>query len=202
MASEPKSFRVYLLTNGTVLILVLVEDGFRGLRFYLSKVVIILVLILVLVEDGFRAPRVAKQMDALLDVLILVLVEDGFRGGMVMMTSTEQMAVLILVLVEDGFRAGEEYVEGEANYSLNPCSCGRWLQRPFNFYYNDFIEVLILVLVEDGFRDLLHKCLRTLLVQVLILVLVEDGFRGVYLLTNGTVNISLNPCSCGRWLQS
>ena len=29
MASE-KSFRVYLLTNGTVLILVLVEDGFRG----------------------------------------------------------------------------------------------------------------------------------------------------------------------------
>ena len=36
--------------------------------------------------------------------------------------------------------------------SLNPCSCGRWLQSANVVNIAAMNEVLILVLVEDGFR--------------------------------------------------
>ena len=36
---------------------------------------------------------------------------------------------------------------------LNPCSCGRWLQRVELISEKTWKQVLILVLVEDGFRD-------------------------------------------------
>ena len=56
--------------------------------------------------------------------------EDGFR---VMSNRTNEMAnsVLILVLVEDGFRvAAMNEINAGGSACLNPCSCGRWLQRP------------------------------------------------------------------------
>ena len=37
---------------------------------------------------------------------------------------------------------------------------------------------------------------------VLILVLVEDGFRGGTSDLEWLEPLRLNPCSCGRWLQS
>ena len=83
---------------------------------------------------------------------------------------------------------------------LNPCSCGRWLQRPLRGSNADR-RVLILVLVEDGFREssgIYTKCA----ISVLILVLVEDGFRGLQNQQRSKSWGGLNPCSCGRWLQS
>ena len=62
--------------------------------------------------------------------------------------------------------------------SLNPCSCGRWLQRAYLSYEERSWQVLILVLVEDGFRVLVNIPIIVIIVLgVLILVLVEDGFR-------------------------
>ena len=54
MASEAKLILMSLLDT-TVLILVLVEDGFRELEGFRAKHADYCVLILVLVEDGFRA---------------------------------------------------------------------------------------------------------------------------------------------------
>ena len=62
-------------------------------------------------------------------VLILVLVEDGFRASS-RVCSSQWWCVLILVLVEDGFRAIVLWqLQLYSEKSLNPCSCGRWLQR-------------------------------------------------------------------------
>ena len=77
MASESWQLD-YKFKGEEVLILVLVEDGFRGGKKFmpLSRDS---VLILVLVEDGFRAFRVYELTNGEKTVLILVLVEDGFR---------------------------------------------------------------------------------------------------------------------------
>ena len=37
--------------------------------------------------------------------------------------------VLILVLVEDGFRVYLPHYFIQGDNGLNPCSCGRWLQK-------------------------------------------------------------------------
>ena len=64
------------------------------------------------------------------------------------------------------------------------------------------IVVLILVLVEDGFREAQLEAFRAKH-AVLILVLVEDGFRGSKNCSRTCqIRSCLNPCSCGRWLQS
>ena len=113
-----------------------------------------LVLILVLVEDGFRVFVAYYNVGIFGKVLILVLVEDGFRE-FEMTSFNKDFPVLILVLVEDGFRA--EYTSSPMvtrSSRLNPCSCGRWLQ---SFEKTEFGKL---------------------------------------------VDKSLNPCSCGRWLQS
>ena len=91
------------------------------------------VLILVLVEDGFRVAG-ADILYARRHVLILVLVEDGFRVLIALSSMIHFLLVLILVLVEDGFRG---YVSWQLDYKfqgegLNPCSCGRWLQSSQN----------------------------------------------------------------------
>ena len=86
--------------------------------------------------------------------------------------------------------------------SLNPCSCGRWLQR-------NALKVL-----KSKIYDCLNPCSCGRWLQssrgnlpkgsiflVLILVLVEDGFR-VSEVNDPDYDEGLNPCSCGRWLQS
>ena len=70
----------------------------------------------------------------------------------------------------------------------------------WEYSYEGSQSVLILVLVEDGFRGI-GLCLMLLCGEVLILVLVEDGFRGSWEV-HMTSQLCLNPCSCGRWLQS
>ena len=111
------------------------------------------------------------------NVLILVLVEDGFRGKEDYFSRNHEEHVLILVLVEDGFRGGKESCYPSYYSGLNPCSCGRWLQRSGIMSCSVISgEVLILVLVEDGFRETI-SVFRNNQTIVLILVLVEDGFR-------------------------
>ena len=64
--------------QSTVLILVLVEDGF-GANIGITWCFTWAVLILVLVEDGFGGKYFEKESHTILNsVLILVLVEDGF----------------------------------------------------------------------------------------------------------------------------
>ena len=52
------------------------------------------------------------------------------------------LQVLILVLVEDGFRAKDLEANGAPNPGLNPCSCGRWLQRPETPAENSHLKCL------------------------------------------------------------
>ena len=56
--------------------------------------------------------------------------------------------------MEDGFRETENGVSYRVE-CLNPCPCGRWLQRLSSLAKNILKAVLILVLVEDGFREML-----------------------------------------------
>ena len=105
--------------------------------------------------------------------------------------------------MEDGLREGENMTTNILPIlCLNPCSCGRWSQRPSAITLSQRHHiVLILVLVEDGLRA--HPNMKvTSVLNVLILVLVEDGLRDIS--SSFILNrvYSLNPCSCGRWSQS
>ena len=61
------------------------------------------------------------------NVLILVLVEDGLRVVEIRVKYSDEY-VLILVLVEDGLREDWGFLDKDAEYCLNPCSCGGWSQ--------------------------------------------------------------------------
>ena len=91
--------------------------------------------------------------------------------------------------------------EKDLNLCLNPCSCGRWLQRTFLLAFRIKKAVLILVLVEDGFRECilngmspLEACLNPCSCGRWLQRRKNNPF--------GAREICLNPCSCGRWLQS
>ena len=64
-------------------------------------------------------------------VLILVVVEDGLRVYF-RLPYEERKDVLILVLVEDGLRVPTGRTINSLWECLNPCSYGRWSQRPFD----------------------------------------------------------------------
>ena len=70
-----------LETNGApVLILVVMEDGLRGLCSLMCIARKVKVLILVVMEDGLRVYPGIVYFQRQEDVLILVVVEDGLRG--------------------------------------------------------------------------------------------------------------------------
>ena len=82
------------------------EDGLRAFIKYVISSKSVCVLILVLMEDGLRG--VNKDLSLLiklLQVLILVLMEDGLREKNKIMIGYKAF-VLILVLMEDGLREG------------------------------------------------------------------------------------------------
>ena len=90
---------------------------------------------------------------------------------------------------------------GRRHSGLNPCSCGRWLQRiAYKGFNKDLTCVLILVLVEDGFREK-PKPQKKKVAQGL-----NPCSCGRWLQRRSSIffrvrSVSLNPCSCGRWLQ-
>ena len=71
--------------SGRVLILVVVEDGLRGIIRTVYPIVIG-VLILVVVEDGLRVKGILLYF-TLIYVLILVVVEDGLRVTQISVTT-------------------------------------------------------------------------------------------------------------------
>ena len=116
-----------------VLILVVVEDGLRGITssFLMYNNISLnpcccgrwsqrayrlascrgcsAVLILVVVEDGLRACKVGT-LQVVPNVLILVVVEDGLRAPSMNLFTNNQILVLILVVVEDGLRDSTGFV--------------------------------------------------------------------------------------------
>ena len=123
------------------------EDGFRGGRSGWCTSAGI-VLILVLVEDGFREP--GNHLQVLREGgLNPCSCGRWLQSELDVKEFTD--TVLILVLVEDGFR-GDQIFYYDFLKGLNPCSCGRWLQSSWEVHMTSQLSVLILVLVEDGFR--------------------------------------------------
>ena len=195
------------------------EDGLRDV-----KIVIIQktdkVLILVVMEDGLRGLSGSTNNKSNNSLNPCCYGRWSQRIEELDLDNDPDYYVLILVVMEDGLRVKHYGIFGQTPHRLNPCCYGRWSQSPVVELSELEETVLILVVMEDGLRAPMcsaivprslnpccygrwsQSCHWILLYsnKVLILVVMEDGLRVSFVNTESGV-YCLNPCCYGRWSQ-
>ena len=99
------------------------------------------VLILVLLEDALRPLKYCIPIRIRVMVLILVLLEDALRHQTTIRTDEQEVSVLILVLLEDALRRVKTLTTGSISLCLNPCFTGR-CSKALEFFFDCFNEEL------------------------------------------------------------